>query len=204
MSSPTTLYGSWERYENAERWTSYYHQVDLVKKFAPTTCLEIGVGNGIVSQVIRQLGIELTTLDIDAKLQPSIVGSVTSIPLPDTSVDVVLCAEVLEHLPFDVFETCIAEIARVAKEGAVISLPRWGYTMRLLWSMPFWKGGWAYKLPFTKPITPGGEHCWEIGRTGYPLARIQAVLKKHFIVERTWLSVWMPYHQFFVLRKRRA
>ncbi len=196
------MYSSWERYEHPERWTSYYHQANLVYSFHPKTCLEIGVGHGFVSHAIRTLGVSLMTLDVDPVLQPDIVGSVENIPLPDVSVDVVLCAEVLEHLPFDRFEVCIQEIARVADKGAVISLPHWGYTFRVLWSLPMWKGGWAIKSPFAKRIPLNGVHCWEIGRTDYPPARIRAILKKYFIVEQEWLSVWMPYHRFYRLKKR--
>ena len=195
-------YASWERYESAERWTSYYHQVDLVYAYKPASCLEVGVGQGMVTHALRSLDIDVQTLDIDPRLEPSIVGSVEAIPLPDASVDVVLCAEVLEHLPFDRFETCIQEIARVAKQGAVISLPHWGYTMRALWSMPLWKGSFAFKLPFSRTIPPHGVHCWEIGRTGFPPARIRAVLEHFFLIEKEWLSPWMPYHRFYRLKKK--
>ncbi len=196
------MYSSWERYEHPERWTSYYYQADLVYSFKPQTCLEVGVGHGFVSHALKTLGISLQTFDVDPELHPDIVGSIEAIPLPDASVDVVLCAEVLEHLPFDRFETCVKEIARVSKKGAVISLPHWGYTLRALWSFPLWKGSWAFKLPFTKEIPPNGVHCWEIGRTGYPPARIRAVLAKYFTIEKEWLSTWMPYHRFYRLSKR--
>lgn len=196
-------YESWKRYEFEERWTSYYRQVNEVLSFAPQDCLEIGVGNGYVTDALRRQGVTVHTLDIDAALAPDIVGSVEKIPLPDKSVDVVLCAEVLEHLPFDRFEACIAEIERVSRLGAVMSLPHWGYTIRIILDLPGLPPiRWAWKLPIARTISPGGVHCWEIGRTGYPIGRITGVMKKYFSVESEWLSPWMPYHHFFRLKKR--
>lgn len=122
-------YKSWKQYEDPQRWTSYYEQVNEVLALHPETCLEIGVGNGYVTDVLKRTHVHVQTLDIDASLQPDYIGTVEQIPLKDHAVDVVLCAEVLEHLPYDKFESCVKEISRVAKRGAVISLPHWGYTI---------------------------------------------------------------------------
>ncbi len=197
-------YDSWKKYEFEGRWTSYYQQVNQVLSYEPSSCLEIGVGNGIVTDTLRRQGLELKTLDIDPKLGSDIVGSVESIPLPDDAVDVSLCAEVLEHLPFDRFETCVQELMRVSRKGVVMSLPHWGYTFRGVIDIPVLPGiRFAWKLPFTKTIQPGGVHQWEIGRMGYPLSRIVDVLGRHATIETEWLSPWMPYHHFFRLRKKR-
>ncbi|MBP9869586.1 class I SAM-dependent methyltransferase [Patescibacteria group bacterium] len=196
-------YASWKRYESEERWTSYYTQINEVLGRSPDSVLEIGVGNGIVSDALKRQGIQVQTLDIDPELKPDFVGSVSQIPLANASVDVALCAEVLEHLPFEEFEGCVQELARVSRNGVVLSLPHWGYTFRGVVDipgLPMFRAAW--KLPFQKPIPLGGVHCWEIGRTGYPLSRILTVLEKSFIVEREWLSSWMPYHHFFRLKKK--
>lgn len=196
-------YQDWKKYENHQRWASYFDQVDLVRAWQPETCLEIGVGNKIVMQTLKGQGIALTTLDIDPSLQPDLVASVESIPLPDQSIDVVLCAEVLEHVPFEQFETCVKELMRVTKKGVVISVPHWGYTIRLILDLPFFpKIRHAWKLPFKTP-TPPGEHAWEIGRQGYPTSRILGVLQKHATVKRHWLSAWNSYHHFFLLEPLR-
>jgi len=196
-------YQDWGKYESEERWTSYYVQVDNVLRFKPSSCLEVGVGNGIVSETLRRQGVLVTTLDVDPALHPDKVGSVERIPAEDSSYDIVLCAEVLEHLPFEQFERCVSEIARVARIGAVISLPHWGYTIRVILDLPgivhFRR---ALKSPFTKTHDAGGEHYWEIGKRGYPPVRVRKVLEKYFDIEREWLSPWMPYHRFYRLCKR--
>lgn len=196
-------YETWKRYEFEGRWTSYFTQVDQVLRFQPSSCLEIGVGNGIVTDTLKRQGIHVTTLDIDTGLHPDVVGSVERIPLPDASADVALCAEVLEHLPFEQFETCVRELLRVVRKGVVLSVPHWGYTFRVVVDVPgLPEIRRAWKLPIARPIAPGGVHFWEIGRTGYPLSRIKRVLETYAAVEREWLSPWMPYHHFFRLVKR--
>lgn len=197
------LFQTWKKYESPERWTSYFTQVDEVLRFQSETCLEIGVGNGIVTQALLSNGIHVATLDIDAALKPDRVGSVEQIPFGDVSFDVVLCAEVLEHLPYEVFETCLKEIARVAKKGTVISLPHWGYTLRLIVDVPLMpKIRCARKLPFTSVLPPGGEHCWELGRTDIHMKEVLATMLKYFVVEKEWLAPWTPYHHFFRLVKK--
>lgn len=195
-------YETWKRYEFEGRWTSYFQQVNQVLEFKPSSCLEIGVGNGIVTDALKRQGLEVKTLDIDPELKPDIVGSVQNIPLPEGAVDVVLCAEVLEHLSFDQFEICLRELLRVSRRGVVISLPHWGYTIRGvidLPALPAWRFAW--KLPIAKKLEAESVHEWEIGRTGYPLKRILEVIERQAHLEAHWLSPWMPYHHFFRLRK---
>lgn len=193
---------SWNKYESAERWASYYTQIDEVLALQPTNVLEIGVGNQIVTQALKRQGIQVTTLDIDAALQPDVVGSVEHLPFADGSFDVVLCAEVLEHLPFEMFASALSELLRVSRGGVVVSLPHWGYTVRCVFDVPVLPPiRFAWKVPWSIPIPVGGEHFWEIGRTGFPLARIRSVLRAQATITRDFLSPWMPYHHFFCLRK---
>jgi 2-polyprenyl-3-methyl-5-hydroxy-6-metoxy-1,4-benzoquinol methylase len=196
------IYQEWKKYDSAERWTSYFTQIDEILKFHPQTCLEIGVGNGIVTQALRNCGIQVMTLDIDPTLQPDILGSVESLPCADAVYDVVLCCEVLEHLPYAKLEACLKEIARVSKRGAVISLPHWGRTFRLILDVPaLLKIRHAWKLPFRSALTPGGVHQWELGRHGVDLAQVRRMMTGGFKIEADWLSPWNPYHHFFRLRK---
>ncbi|MBI5655048.1 class I SAM-dependent methyltransferase [Candidatus Uhrbacteria bacterium] len=193
---------SWSKYESAGRWASYFTQVDEVLKFAPQTCLEIGVGNGIVTEALRKNGVKVTTLDPDQTLEPDIVGSVESLPCADRAFDVVLCAEVLEHLPYEKLEGCLKEIARVSKSGAVISIPHWGRNVRLILDLPLLKVRKVWRMPFfSSVLPPGGEHFWELGRKGVDTKKVRSVMAKNFRIEKDWLSAWMPYHRFFRLRK---
>jgi SAM-dependent methyltransferase len=114
----------WSRdYNSKERFCSFWHQLDAVLSLEPQTVLEIGPGAGLVTDWLRRSGLEVTTLDIDPAVGANVAGSVVEAPFPDDAFDVVLCAEVLEHLPWPDAERALAEIARVMRKGAVVSVP---------------------------------------------------------------------------------
>lgn len=58
---------------------------------------------------------EYKTLDHDDAHSPDIVGSCEAVPLPDASVDSVLCTQVLEHLPHPWI--AVKECFRILKPG---------------------------------------------------------------------------------------
>ena len=55
------------------------------------------------------------TLDRDTDWKPDVIGSAEAIPLPDNSVDSILCTQVFEHLPHP--HVAIRELFRVLKSG---------------------------------------------------------------------------------------
>jgi SAM-dependent methyltransferase len=61
-------------------------------------------------------------------------GDLRALPVPDASVDRVIAAEVLEHIPDDA--TAFAEIARVVRPGGrvAVTVPRYG-PERICWAM---------------------------------------------------------------------
>jgi 2-polyprenyl-3-methyl-5-hydroxy-6-metoxy-1,4-benzoquinol methylase len=97
-------------YNTKERFCSFWHQLDETLSFEPDTVLEIGPGDGLVTNQLRRAGLEVTTLDLDPALNPDVVGSASELPFADRSFDVVVCCEVLEHLPFDESRQAMAQI----------------------------------------------------------------------------------------------
>lgn len=195
-----------ESYDSKERFNSYWHQVKEIIKLSPKQVLEIGVGNGFVSWYLKARKISVTTLDIDKNLNPDVVGNVLEMPLTDESFDVVVCYEVLEHLPYKSFNRALAEIFRVSKSHVVLSLPDasriYGFGLRRQR-----KGGRKILIPvprFKKPVHKfDSEHYWEIGKAGYPLKRIADDIKKEgFEILATYRVFEQLYHRFFVLRKQ--
>ena len=171
----------------------------------PKSVLEIGAGNHIVANILRQFGIHVTTLDINESLKPDIVGPANKIPLERESFDAVLAGHILEHLPFDQFNECLKEIYRVSKKDAVISIPHYGLTFSIAFKFPLlkWKR-FIFKIPYfwkTKPLS--GEHYWEIGLRGYSLARVENAIKNSgFFIFKRFISYDDPYRMIFVLKKR--
>jgi SAM-dependent methyltransferase len=120
---PTSLYE--HGYDTLERFQSYWHQLHEASRLGGRL-VEIGVGNGAVSSVLRSRGLEVVTVDIDRDLGPDVVADVRSLPFEDGSFDGVLACEVLEHVPWTDLPKALGEFQRVARRWAVVSIPSVG------------------------------------------------------------------------------
>ncbi len=194
-------YYQFHNYEYKDRWASYWHQIDEVLKLKPESVLEIGAGAGTVCNYLKNQGIDIKTLDLDRERNPDVVGSVDNMPFDNNSFDLVLCAEVLEHLEFEKFEKCLEELKRVSKRNVVLSLPHFGPPIKFGFKIPFLKEiKIAFKIPYY-PVNKSKVHYWEIGKKGYPVSRIKKVISKHFKIERDFIPWENQYHHFFILSK---
>jgi ubiquinone/menaquinone biosynthesis C-methylase UbiE len=147
-----------------------------------------------------------TSIDIAEDLHPDYVGSVTDMPFEDNQFDIVICGEVLEHLPFDNFLPSLKEIRRVARHQAIISLPdkrrHFGIAVclaRLGWFRFEWNPARRYHAH--KEFEFNGSHYWEIGCKGTLGKDVFRNIKQAgFTIEkqyRLWEHAW---HCFFILR----
>ena len=192
-----------ENYDDEKRWMSYFHQVKEVLAFKPESILVVGKGNGLVAEYLKLSGIKVITIDVDENTKPDVIASVIKMPFKDNEFNVVLCAQVLEHLPYNDFEKSILEIKRVAKWGAVISLPHFGPAIRFLFKFPFLPEiKFMIKLPYPKKHIFKGEHYWEIGKRGLGVGKINEDLKKSgsFLI-KDFIVFENPLHHFFILKK---
>lgn len=193
-----------EGYVNKDRWVSYFWQVKLIKDSCKAReVLEISVGNKIVSDYLKSM-YGVTTVDIIEDLKPDYVGSVEDMNfLPDNKFDVSLCAEVLEHLPFEKFKISLNELKRVSKSHVIISLPYWGYTFGFKLRLPvFGVKIFKFKVSGTKQHVFNGQHYWEIGKKGFTLKKIkQAIAETGLTIEKSFWDLDDPYHYYFVLKK---
>jgi len=192
-------------YNTKERFISYWHQINEIIILKPESILEIGIGNGLVANFLRQRGLKVTTMDIDERLYPDYVGSVLDIPFPNESFEVVACFEVLEHLPYEGFPTALHEIHRVTKKHAVMSLPDCKRAYRFDVQIPK-LGEVKFLIPLPRLKAPihtfNGEHYWEIGKAGYSLSKIiNDIQRAGFIIDKTYRVFEHPYYRFFILRK---
>ena len=192
-----------ERYDDAERWMSYWHQLRVVLAVRPRTVLEIGPGSGVFRNYLRSVGIDVKTFDLDATRDVDFVGDITKMDevLPaGMTFDAVCAFQVLEHLPLSELETCLQNIAARANPHVFISLPYRGLRIRLglWWGDHYLTLGHKFLLPWRHKPCP--EHYWELG---YPLTarKITKVLAKHLdVVERGFIRE-NPYHYLWQLRR---
>ncbi len=194
---------SFLKYESEARFSSYYHQVKSTLELKPKTVLEVGCGSRAFLSLIKSYGVKAYSLDLDENLKPTICASILNLPLKDNAVDVVVAFQVLEHLPFDSFQSCLSEMARVSKKAVVISLPDFG-NFGITLTIPFVRQlNFTFSaLPFRPKHKFDGEHYWEINKSGYPLSKITSVIKKSGLnCSESMLNPYNPYHRFFIMLK---
>ena len=98
-----------KKYDDLDRFISYFYQVDLTQQVAQRDAnmrmhandtnepriLEVGKGNGFFSNYMKKNGHSVTTADFDGSLNPDIVADIRSLPISDKSFDIVTAFEVL-------------------------------------------------------------------------------------------------------------
>lgn len=100
---------------------------------APSTVLEVGVGEGEVSARLRTryaaanvVGADLPdparVADWRERALVGLFADIAHLPFPSGAFDLVLAIEVLEHVPEP--EAALAELARVCRGDLVVSVPR--------------------------------------------------------------------------------
>jgi 2-polyprenyl-3-methyl-5-hydroxy-6-metoxy-1,4-benzoquinol methylase len=193
-----------ERYDDAERWMSYWHQIRAVLAVRPKTVLEIGPGSGVFRSYLRAAGIDVKTLDIDPSRDVDFVADITKLDdaLPKgLAFDAVCAFQVLEHLPFSELDACLAGIARRARPHVFVSLPYRGLRVRL----SFWWGDHhftlGHKLMLPWRHRPIAEHHWELGYP-YTAGRITKIMRAHLDVVSRGFIRENPYHYMWHLRRR--
>ena len=168
--------------------------------------LDIGIAGGFLRHCLKIYPqITYTSLDISEKLKPDYVGSVTDMPFSESQFDMVICGQVLEHLPFSQFPKALAEIRRVSRHKAIISLPdkrrHFGIALclqRLGWLSFEWNPAALKNL--LKPFKFDGQHYWEIGCKDTTFRVIvRAITKVGFRIEKQYRLSKHDWHCFFIL-----
>lgn len=103
---------------------------DLIR-LLPTglkTAIDIGARDGHISRALSKSVPEVTALDlepfcIDHPGVTCVQGDATALQFDADAFELVLCAEVLEHIPSPALETACAELARVASKYILIGVP---------------------------------------------------------------------------------
>lgn len=191
------------------RWISYYWQMQYISECRPGSILEMGVGDGIMSSILRDMGYSILTCDISRDVAADVTADIRALPFRDASFDLVASFQVLEHLEYDHFLPCLRSFHRIAREHVLLSLPQGRKYFDFRVHLPWMKKDAYFGMfrdvqrypPYERPA--GRSHYWEIGVRGYPLKRIVADMERagfRIVVNRS-----IPqniYHRFFVLSKQ--
>lgn len=92
------------------------------------TVLDVGTRDGYIARKLADQGCKVTALDLSEPrlAHPNITcvrGNAVALYFPDRHFDLVLCAEVLEHIPMPALERACAELARVSRSHVLIGVP---------------------------------------------------------------------------------
>jgi hypothetical protein len=90
--------------------------------------LDIGARDGFLSLMLTERFASVTALDLELPNieHPSVQcvrGDVGALDMPANRFDLVLCAEVLEHLPPEMLARACKELSRVSREWVLIGVP---------------------------------------------------------------------------------
>jgi len=133
----------------------------LVASTSPTRILEVGMGEGHVSARMIETfaGVPFHGIDLP---DPSLTGrwheigalgsfaDITRLPFPDSTFDLILAIEVLEHV--DDPDAALAELRRVGTRDLVASVPR----------EPIWRAMTLARAKYVRDLgnTPGHIQHW--------------------------------------------
>lgn len=94
--------------------------LDLVVEWAEGagTALDVATGGGHVARRLREVGINVVTLDPAPGMQPDVVSRGEDLPFADESFDVVACRVAAHH--FDDVEKAVHEMARVSRDRVIV------------------------------------------------------------------------------------
>jgi len=153
-----------EDLEREVHFSWYYHQAKLVYDHCSRNhqILEIGVGTGLLSDVLKKRGWNIQTLDIDEAKKPDYCESASDFDYHKHNLDVVLAFEIFEHIPFAIFEKIIQKLGSCNIRKIYFSVP-WNQRKLIdvkikLPKLPFF--AWEYTLPVGHIETK--SHFWEL------------------------------------------
>ena len=187
-----------------KRMSSYGHQYALAMNTNCSTFLNIGSANWILSSLLKQQNKFVIDLDIDLSINPNVLGSLPKLPFPNNSFEVVMCFQVLEHLPFIMLEDCLKELCRISSKFITLSLPDqtssyYEKIKKLIYFLVHNPRKW-YRFN-KKQIDP--EHFWEIGINGISYSKIETIITDLNIIANThFRNELFNYHHFFLLEKQ--
>jgi SAM-dependent methyltransferase len=133
-------FGNLQKYLNpnpVQQWLlRRFHRciLGLVRSTGAQRILDVGCGEGFTMRELRGDGVQAKMVGVDLSLgalawnqarrmgrSPLGVADVHHLPFPDNSFDLVLCLEVLEHLPDS--GVGLRELLRLSREHVLVSVP---------------------------------------------------------------------------------
>lgn len=120
--------------------------------FAPRTALDVGCGLGQVVAALRRRGVDAAGCDYSEafvaaaprRVRPHLSrqDATRLDAFGDDRFDLVLCMEVLEHLPVAEIHRCVEELRRVSRGRVIVTTPSFGANWPGRFGLPIDHPGW--------------------------------------------------------------
>ena len=94
--------------------------LDLVVEWSAgaENALDVATGGGHVARRLREVGIDVVTIDPAPGMQPDVISRAEEIPFVDRSFDVVACRVAAHH--FEDVRSAVREFARVSRDRVIV------------------------------------------------------------------------------------
>ena len=195
-------------YADNSRFNSYYYQVREALKCHGKNILYIGIGDGIVIDILKKYGKNVDTFDFAKDLNPNIYGSIEDIDkLLTKKYDIIICCQVLEHIPYNMVEDILIKLSKCYKEKIILSLPNCNFWIKFELTLPKLPHI-RFKIPIKRfiryrkwdiNIYGNGEHYYELDAKGYETKKFIKLLKKYYHLNNFFVPYENTYHTFFIL-----
>jgi hypothetical protein len=189
-------------YSDLYQLMSFSHQINDICRMKPKSILEIGIGNGFMSTFLKSQGFEVLTADINPNLGADIVCDILDLPkfCEGSKFDLVVCCEVLEHMPFEKFDDAISVIASLSNR-AYITLPNYNkfFGFSGFFDFPRLRKPFNFGifLPVRRKITE--QHFWELDlNNDTSKSNITSILNRKFSKITSSTYKLNRYHHLFV------
>lgn len=107
------------------RFIHYFQQIQFILCLKPKRMLEIGPGDYTVTDFLRRKGFAVDTLDNDPLLRPDYLGDIRQPLQVKQTYDLIVAAEVFEHMNFKWLPTVLENLKAVLEPGGhlLVSVP---------------------------------------------------------------------------------
>ena len=127
-------------YEDPSRWENFKpskylrNKIEIIRSIIPEdvrTIGDVGCGNGIITNTLadtwRVIGLDRSRTALAYVENLAVAASINKLPIKQASFDLVLCSEVIEHLPPQIFKQALKELAGISRKYLLITVPNQEY-----------------------------------------------------------------------------
>jgi 2-polyprenyl-3-methyl-5-hydroxy-6-metoxy-1,4-benzoquinol methylase len=166
----------------------------------------VGIGTDMLTPILKNFNYKVSTMDIIDELNPDFVGSLHELDkvVENKKFDLIVCSHILEHIPYNLFETCLEQIQRHSRYS-LIYLPdsgiAFGAELRIL---PKWRKIFTLFLPIFKfkKIHFNGEHYWELDLKETPRKKVINDISQYFKIIKKYRNQHWDNSYNFILESK--